>query len=152
MRPPYSSTSWRTRRRSYSGDCQPDDATDRDTYECRYTTTSSDSGDFEFIVGTATQDTVGNALASAYTHASAVNVDTTAPTVSSAAYYSDAATSSPLAGTVKSGNDIYTKVTFSEKVGHTAGNGASARPEIHYKVGSNAAAQYDIVANTATLA
>ena len=134
-----------------SGDCRPDDATDRDTYECRYTTTSSDSGDFEFIVGTATQDTVGNALASTYTHASAVNVDTTAPTVSSAAYYSDAALSASLTGTVKSGNDVYTKVTFSEKVGHTVGDGDSARPEINYTVGSTET-QYDVVANTATLA
>ena len=135
-----------------SGDCRPDDATDRDVYECRYTTTSSDSGDFDFTVGTNTKDGANNALAPTYTHSAKIKVDTTAPTVSSAAYYSDAATTTSLSGTVKSGNDIYTKVTFSEKVGHTAGDGDGARPEINYAVGSGTATQYDIVANTATLA
>ena len=60
-------------------------------------------------------------------------------------------TTTSLSGTVKSGHDIYTRVTFSEPVGHTAGNGAGARPEIHYTVGATKT-QYDIVANSATLA
>ncbi len=141
-----------------SGDCKAIDsegtdtlgATPTTTYVCLYKAKNSDDGDFGFSVGTATTDLKGNA-ASSYTHATKVNIDNTAPTVSSAAYYSDADTSTALSGTVKSGNDVYTKVTFNEKVTHTAGNGASARPEINYKVGNGSAVQYDIVANTATL-
>ena len=141
-----------------SGDCRVVDTegtetngdTPSTTYVCRYKTTNTDSGDFGFLVGTNTTDLKDNA-ASAYTHSAKIKIDTTAPTVSSAAYYSDAATSKALTGTVKGGTPIYTKVTFSEKVTHTAGNGASARPEINYSVGGSST-QYDIVANTATLA
>ena len=106
-------------------------------------------GDVYVEVGGSFYDAVGNQGAQT---TATFTVDATAPTVSSAAYYSDAALSTTLTGTVKSGNDIYTKVTFSEKVGHTAGDGASARPEINYTVGSGTEAQYHIVADTATLA
>ena len=99
-------------------------------------------------LGNVYYDIAGNRGAST---SATFTVDTSAPTVNGAAYYSDAGTSSPLSGTVKSGNDIYTKVTFIETVGHTASDGARARPEINYTVGSTQT-QYDIVANNATLA
>ena len=142
-----------------NGDCWPQDSegnntsgdTPSTTYVCRYETANSDSGDFGFIVGSATTNLGSDSPSSAYTHSAKIKIDNTAPTVSSAAYYSDAATSTSLSGTVKKGTEVYTKVTFSEKVTHTAGDGDSARPEIHYTVGSTET-QYDIVANTATLA
>ena len=141
-----------------TGDCKPLDtsgnanegAIPTKTYICMYTSSSSDSGDFGFEIGTATQD-VGSNSASAYSHATKIVLDNAAPTVSSVAYYSDASTSTSLSGTAKGGSDVYTKVTFSEKVKHTANDGTSARPEINYTVG-NTSTQYDIVANTATLA
>ena len=80
-------------------------------------------------------------------------VDTTAPTVTSGStgYYSDAALSNALTGPLKSGAEIYTKVTFSEDMGHTASNAASARPEIFHRIGSTDT-QYDILASGGTLA
>ena len=142
-----------------NGDCWPIDTegletsgdTPSTTYVCRYTSTNSDSGDFDFRVGTATTDLKSNA-ASAYTHTAKINIDNTAPTVTSAAYYSDANTSTSLSGTVKHPTKVYTKVTLSEKVTHTEGDGTEARPEILYTVGSTDDTRYDIVANTATLA
>ena len=80
-------------------------------------------------------------------------VDTAAPTVTagSTGYYSDAALSNALTGPLKSGADIYTKVTFSEDMGHTASNAASARPEIFHRIGTTDT-QYDILASGGTLA
>ena len=121
-------------------------------FVCRYTVPTGNDGDFGYSVSTDSKDRAGNALAAAFTSTKKLTRDGVAPTVSSAAYYSDAAASTSLSGTVKGGSDVYTKVTFSENVGHTAGTGASARPEINYKVGSGSDVQYDIVANTATLA
>ena len=125
-------------------------------YVCRYTVPSGGGGDFGYVVWSTSLDKAGNPLAHASLRANKkmtrASSDTTPPTVSSAAYYSDAATSIALSGTVKSGNDVYTKVTFSETVGHTAGDGAGARPEINYTIGSGSDVQYHIVANTATLA
>ena len=48
-------------------------------------------------------------------------MDGVKPTVTagSTGYYSDAALSNALTGPLKSGADIYTKVTFSEDMGHT---------------------------------
>ena len=240
-----------------SGQCRPDAAHPADVYECLYTPASGDSGDFEFRVGTGTRDTAGKTLASAYTHADKIKIDTTAPaysassvngdkltvtfsedlneaqvagtsafdvqfggaarTVSSVAlskstatltlsskvvesdtvtvaytqpsgtdtklqdlagnlvpnisaqnvtnatdstaptvtggssgYYEDAALSTALTGPVNHNDDIYVKVVFSENVGHTVGEGSSARPEINYALGSTVE-QFDIVAAGTTL-
>ena len=46
-------------------------------------------------------------------------IDDTAPTVSSAAYYSNSALTTDLSGNVVTGSDIYTKVTFSENMTQT---------------------------------
>ena len=121
-------------------------------FVCRYTVPTGNDGDFGYSATTDSKDRAGNALAATFTSTKKLTRDGVAPTVTSAAYYSDAAASTSLAGTVKGGSDVYTKVTFSENVGHTASTGASARPEINYKIGSGSDVQYDIVANTATLA
>ena len=136
-----------------SGDCRPDHATNRDVYECRYTTGSSDSGDFDFIVGTATQDTGGTALASTYTHATKIAVDTTAPmvTAASSGYFATSAFTTPLAGPVNASTDIYVKVAFNEDVHHVTGTAALARPLLWYSIGNAPAAQFEIVTDTATL-
>ena len=99
-----------------SGDCKPNDASDTDVYVCRYTVGGSDSGAFTVKVGTNSADEASNGLATAYTHATTLTLDTTAPTVTAGAtgYYSDAAATTALTGSVKAGVDIYTKVTFSE--------------------------------------
>ena len=80
--------------------------------------------------------------------------DTTAPTVSTTAsgYYSDAALTTALTGTQAGGTNVYTKVKFSENVAHTENDGATARPEIFYKIGTGTATQFDIVADSETLA
>ena len=63
-----------------------------------------------------------------------VTYDTTAPTVTSSAtgYYTTSALATELSGTVKTGTDIYTKVTFSEAVGNTVADDSTARPVISY--------------------
>ena len=70
--------------------------------------------------------------------------DGTAPTVLSAStgYYSDAAATMTLTGPLKAGEDIYTKVTFSEDMKHVKNDGASARPELFYRIGGTDE-QYD---------
>ena len=141
-----------------NGDCKPVDdganegATPVTTYICKYTTLNATNADFGLVVGTATTDLASNTPSSEYVHTNKINIDNTAPTVSSAVYYSDANLANSLTGTVKSGNDVYTKVTFSENVDLVTGDGASARPEIDYKIGSGSSVQYDIVASSATLA
>ena len=80
-------------------------------------------------------------------------VDGVKPTVTSGStgYYGDAALSSALTGPQKSGADIYTKVTFSEDMGHTASDAETARPEIFHRIGTTDA-QYDILDQDGTLA
>ncbi|MYG25361.1 MAG: fibronectin type III domain-containing protein, partial [Boseongicola sp. SB0677_bin_26] len=78
-------------------------------------------------------------------------IDTTAPTVSSAGYYSNAAATTTLTGPVKGGVAVYTKVTFSEDVQHVKSDEAAARPELFYRIG-NSDTQYDILNNADTLA
>ena len=80
------------------------------------------------------------------------DTDTTAPTVTSASsgYFKDANLAAALSGPVSATDDIYVKVTFSETVGQTIGEGAAARPEISYAI-DGAATQFDIVAAGTTL-
>ena len=136
-----------------SGDCRPDHATSRDVYECRYTTASSDSGDFDFIVGTGTQDSGGTALAAAYTHATKIAVDTTAPTVTAASsgYYTTSSFTTPLAGPVNADTAVYVKFAFSEDVKHATGTDTIARPLLWYQIGAATPQQFEIVSDTTTL-
>ena len=79
--------------------------------------------------------------------------DNTPPTVTvaSTGYFGEEAAATRLTGTLKAGGDIYTKVTFSENMKHVKSDGASARPQLFYRIGSDDA-QYDIVDNGDTLA
>ena len=140
-----------------SGDCKPEDSTSTDVYICFYTVGSSDSGAFTVKAGTNSVDEAGNALATAYTHAATLALDNTAPTVTAAetGYYGDAGATTALTGPLKSGADIYTKVTFSENMKHVKGDGSSARPAIAYSVGTGVTGvvdEYDMLNNGDTLA
>ena len=113
-----------------SGQCQPDAAAPADVYECYYRPTTGDNGTFDFSVGTGTEDTSSLALAATYTHATKLTVDTVLPTVVAAdsGYYSDDALSDSLSGTVKTGEDIYIEVAFSEDMDHATGDVPNGRP------------------------
>ena len=129
-----------------SGDCRPEDSTSTDVYICRYTVGSSDSGAFTVKAGTSSVDTAGNALAAAYTHTATLTLDNTAPTVTAAetGFYSDAALSNALSGTVKLGANIYTKVTFSEDMKH-AKSDTDGLPEISVVLSGTTAQRLHIV-------
>ena len=62
-----------------SGDCKPNHATDTNVYVCRYTVDTRDNGVFGVKAGTNSQDKAGNALATAYTHAATLTLDTADP-------------------------------------------------------------------------
>ena len=62
-----------------SGDCKPNHTTNTNVYVCRYTVGSSDNGAFAVKAGTSSVDKANNALASAYTHAAALTLDTGNP-------------------------------------------------------------------------
>ena len=62
-----------------SGDCKPNHTTRTNVYVCRYTVGSSVNGAFVVKAGTSSVDKANNALASAYTHAAALTLDTTDP-------------------------------------------------------------------------
>ena len=133
-----------------SGDCveSGSGASDNKQYTCRYTVASGNNGTFTVKVGTSTADLAGNTLASTYTHGTTLTADTTAPTVSSSntGYYTTSSLGTELSGSVKSGTDIYTKVTFSEAVAATAANDSTARPVISYSL-AGTDTQYDIIAS-----
>ena len=137
-----------------SGQCQPDAAAPADVYECYYRPTTGDNGTFDFSVGTGTEDTSSLALAATYTHATKLTVDTVLPTVVAAdsGYYSDDALSDSLSGTVKTGEDIYIEVAFSEDMDHATGDVPNGRPFLAYKIGSAVAVDFDMVAAGTTLA
>ena len=61
------------------GDCQPNHATERNVYVCRYDVGSSVNDTFTVKVSTDTEDIAGNALASEYMHADSIYLDTTVP-------------------------------------------------------------------------
>ena len=136
-----------------SGDCRPEDSTSTDVYICFYTVGSSDSGAFTVKAGTNSVDAAGNALAAAYTHAATLTLDTTAPTATSGStgYYEEAGATTALTGPLKSGADIYTKVTFSEDMKHVKSDAAAARPELSYRIGTTDT-QYHILDSGDTLA
>ncbi len=99
----------------------------------------------------ASTDLGGTAMASHHTP-TAITIDPTGPTVSSTGYYSNAAATTAISGSVSADDDIYTKVVFSENMAHKAATDASARPHFSYAIGgSTTATQFDVVANTETL-
>ena len=108
-------------------------------------------------VRVAFQDDLGNAesrTSDAFpSTATVAAADGTAPTVTANAtgYFTSAAATTALAGPLKSGADIYTKVTFSEDMKHVKSDAAAARPEIFHRIGSTDT-QYDIVDNADALA
>ena len=95
-------------------------------------------------------------VASSYAAGVLIELDTTAPTVTAAdtKYYSSSTltTENELANGSyrKQGQDIYTKVKFSENMFNDNADSA-ALPRIHYVIGA-AATEYDIVAHSAALA
>ena len=94
------------------------------TYVCKYDVSSTDNGDFKVVLGATTEDGVGN-TANKTTSTTKISIDTTAPTVSSSAYYSDynnttKAFTTSITKDRKSADDIYTKISFSENVTNTA--------------------------------
>ena len=93
-----------------SGECQPDAAPPADVYECRYTTAAGDNDDFDFRVGTSTQDLAKNALAAKYTHTDKIAVDTIAPTYSSSTVNGNTLTVvfSEAMGSEKAANSAFT--------------------------------------------
>ena len=137
-----------------SGDCKRRNRNDSREFHCLYSTTPSDIGDFTFEVGTGTQDDVGNALASRYTHTTtlALVADTGAPRVVAdrSGYYADVRLARPLSE-ARACNPIYTKVRFNEAMTHSVGKGAAALPEIFYRIGTQAPVQYDIIGDATRL-
>ncbi len=96
-----------------SGDCKPNHATKTDVYVCFYTVGGSDNGAFALKAGTNSVDKAGNALASAYTHATTLTLDNAGPTIPAA----PAITSDPGDDdTYKTGDKITVAVTFNEPV------------------------------------
>ena len=65
-----------------SGDCKPNHASATNVYVCRYTVAASVNGAFTVKAGAASVDKAGNALASVYTHAATLTLDTTQPDTS----------------------------------------------------------------------
>ena len=78
--------------------------------------------------------------------------DTTRPTVTAnrTGYFSNAAGTTALAGPLKAGANIYTRVTFSEAMKHVKSDEAAARPELFRRIGSTDV-QYDIQNHGETL-
>ncbi len=99
----------------------------------------------------ASTDLGGTAMASDHTP-TAITIDPTGPTVTSTGYYSNAAATTAISGSVSVDDDIYTKVVFSENMAHKAATDASARPHFSYAIGgSTTATQFDVVATSETL-
>ena len=120
-----------------SGQCQPDAAHPADVYECRHTVASGDDGDFDFRVGTATADTAPtpNRLAAKYTHQTKLVVDTTAPTLSTAA----------VSGTTLT-------VTFSENMDTSSSAKAAASAwDVQVAGSARTVSSYTLSGKTATL-
>ena len=111
------------------------------------------TSDFTFTIAAlgASQDLGGTAMAADHIP-TALTIDPSGPTVKSAGYYSDEAASTAITGTVDEDDPIYTKVVFSENMGHKASTGADARPHFSYFIGGETTGtQFDVVARTETL-
>ena len=128
--------------------------------ECSYTVAEGDEDTDGIAVeagklaGTI-KDGSDNAATLTYTAITAQSshkVDGVKPTVTQAStgYFTTAAANTALTGPLRSGTDIYTKVTFSEDMKHVKSNAAAARPQLFYRIGS-ADTQYDILNSDDTL-
>ena len=88
-------------------------------YTCRYTVKSADTGTFKARVGTNTADKAGNNLASAYTHASGLSIDSTAP----AATYTTSTSGGVTDGSdtlLNTGDTVSVQIGFNKPMGATA--------------------------------
>ena len=111
------------------------------------------SNNFQYTIRVlrASADLGGTSMASDHTP-TAITIDPVGPTVTSAGYYSDAATTTVISGSPEEGDDVYTKVVFSENVTHKAATDGSARPHMSYYIGgSSTGTQFDVVATSETL-
>ena len=98
-------------------------------------------GDVVYVaVSDAWYYSIGGACQQGAAVTATVTVDGTAPSVVSGStdYYGEAAFTNALSGSYKSGQDVYTKVSFSEVVGNVVSDTDTARPDIFYRLGKHA--------------
>ena len=120
-----------------SRDAKPKDA-GTTTFICKYTVQADALGKFTLSVGKLSTDTEGNTLAAFYTHKEKVQIrepDTTPPEVVEVQWYHDAELTQPITDTVYAGEDIYTKIVFSEAMKVVAGSNNQSRPILYYQIG-----------------
>lgn len=131
-----------------SGDAKP--VKTKASFICKYIVQPGDTGEFVFAVGKLSTDLQGNLLPAFYTHKEKLRLGKPLyPTVKSVDYYSDWQLTKPLTGTITSGTLVYTKIVFSEGMEHVVSDGAGARPEMYYRIGSRDV-QHNIVPFGAT--
>ncbi len=109
--------------------------------------------DFPFTIAVLTDSTDLGGVALASTHLpTAITIDPSGPTVTSAGYYSNEAATTAISGTLDEDNPVYTKIVFSENVAHQAATDTSARPHFSYSIGDDTTGtQFAVVATTETL-
>ena len=140
------------KKKSATGDASFADITGSGATTTSHTVTGLDNGDaYQFWLRAV--NSAGNGTHAGPVEATPASSDTTAPTVTSGStgYFSDAAATTALTGPLKSGADIYTKVTFSEDMKHVKSDAAAARPELSYRIGSTDT-RYHILDSGDTLA
>ena len=118
-----------------SGDAKPE-GKGTHTFVCKYVTQMDDAGTFTFSVGKLSADVDGTTLSAFYTHKEKVQIrepDTTPPFVRSVTYWHDAHLTQPITDTVYGGENIYTKIVFSEEVKVVEGNNKASRPVLYYR-------------------
>ena len=119
-----------------SGDAKPKGKS-TSTFVCRYTLPADTTGAFTLAVGKLSADTDGNTLSAFYTHKEKVRIeepDTIPPFVLSVTYWHDAHLTEPITDTVYRGENIYTKIVFSEEMKVVGGNTKQSRPILYYRI------------------
>ena len=119
-----------------SGDAKPKGKSTT-TFVCKYTIQTDTTGTFTLAVGKLSADTDGNTLSAFYTHTEKVRIqepDTTPPFVQSVTYWHDKYLTKPITDTVYRGEDIYTKIVFSEEMKVVGGNNKQSRPVLYYRI------------------
>ena len=140
------------KKKSASGDASFADITGSGATTTSHTVTGLDNGDvYQFWLRAVNSG--GNGTHAGPVEATPASSDTTAPTVTagSTGFYGEAGATTALTGPLKSGADIYTKVTFSEDMKHVKSDAAAARPELSYRIGTTDT-QYHILDSGDTLA
>lgn len=120
---------------------------DAATFVCKYTVQPEDEGSFGIAVGKQSTDTDGVRMAAFYRHKEKVLIkepDTTPPTVVSVTHYADADRTDLINDVVHPGEDIYTKIVFSEMM-HIRRKGKQSFPVLYYRIGREQT-RYHIVA------